>query len=152
MMDLEAELPRLIPKAVEWAEQQEAHALEAGSPLSEKMIGVTRQVGVMAPEYVRILAVDRLPRPNDPELSAAANETGLLGPGMVGLTLGYAVFIVSGYQTVRLVSHECRHVHQYEYNNGISGFLPIYLGQIARYGYRNAPMEIDAREHEVNAI
>lgn len=85
-MDLEAELPRLLPRAVKWAEQQEAHALEVGSPLSEQMIDVARHIGVMAPESVRILVVQRLPRPTDPELSAAADATGLLGPGMVGLS------------------------------------------------------------------
>lgn len=151
-MDLEAELPRLLPKAVEWAERQEAHALKVGQSLSEQLIGVARRVGVIAPESVRILAVESLPQPGDPDLSAAADETGLLGPDMVGLTLGYAVFIVAGHGTVRLISHECRHVHQYESHNGISGFLPVYLGQIARYGYQNAPMEIDAREHEVQSI
>lgn len=151
-MDLEAELPRLLTRAVEWAEQEEAYALEVGSPLSKQLTDVASRVGVMAPESVRFLAVEGLPRPRDPELNAAADETGLLGPGMVGLTLGYAVFIVAGHETLRLISHECRHVHQYESHNGISGFLPIYLGQIATYGYRNAPMEIDAREHEIHSI
>lgn len=151
-MDLESELPRLLPKAVEWAEQQQAHALENGQPLSDKMIGVARHVGVMVPESVRILAVDSLPRPGDPQLRAAAEETGMLGPGMIGLTLGYGVFIVDGHETTRLVSHECRHVYQYESNDGIGGFLPIYLGQVARFGYRNAPMEVDARKHEVHSI
>ena len=151
-MDLEAELPRLIPKAIEWAVSQERHALVAGRPLSAQMIGVARHVGVASPEAVRIVEIDRLPRPSDPELSAVVDETGLLGPSMVGLALGYAVFIVAGHGTARLISHEFRHVHQYESNNGISGFLPIYLGQIARYGYRDAPMEIDAREHEVHSI
>ena len=151
-MDLESELPGLLPKAVEWAEQQQAHALENGQPLSEKMIDVARHVGVMAPESVRILAVDSLPRPGDPELSAAADATGLLGPEMIGLTLGYAVFIVAGHETTRLVSHECRHVYQYESNDGISGFLPMYLRQVARHGYRDAPMEIDARKYEVHSI
>lgn len=116
------------------------------------MLGIAGRVGVVDPAAVRILTVDSLPQPDNPELRLAANETGLLGPGMIGLTLGYAVFIVTGHESVRLVSHECRHVHQYESHGGISRFLPIYLGQIARFGYRNAPMEIDARNHEVNSI
>lgn len=151
-MDLESELPGLLPIAVEWAEQQEERALEAGRPLSEEMVGVASRMGVVAPESVRILVVESLPSPGDPKLRAAAEETGLLGPGMIGLTLGYAIFVVASHETVRLVSHECRHVYQYESHGGISGFLPIYLGQIVKYGYQNAPFEIDARAHEVTSV
>lgn len=152
MMDMEVELPRLLPKAVEWAEQQAAHALAAGSPLSDQLIDVARRVGVQAPQSVRIMAVERLPRPGDPDLRMAADESGLLGPNMVGLTLGHAVFIVARQETVRLISHECRHVYQYESHGGITAFLPIYLGQIVKYGYRNAPMEVDARNHEIHSV
>jgi hypothetical protein len=92
--------------------------------------------------------VDSLPLPEEANLKAAALQTGLLGPGMVGLTLGYSVFICRGHQTRRLLSHELRHVHQYEAHGSIAKFLPVYLQQIAEVGYANAPFEIDAREHE----
>lgn len=151
-MDLQAELPRLLPKAIAWAEEQQEYARQVGSPLSEQLMEVARRVGVKVPQSVRLMRVQRLPRPIDPELSAAADQTGLLGPGMVGLTLGYAVFIVTGHETVRLVTHECRHVYQYESYGGIDKFLPIYLGQIVEHGYRNAPMDVDARNHEIHSI
>jgi hypothetical protein len=68
---------------------------------------------------------------------------------MVGLTLGYAVFICTGYNTnLRLLRHEFRHVHQYERAGSIAAFLPAYLGQIVQFGYHNAPLEQDARAHE----
>jgi hypothetical protein len=67
---------------------------------------------------------------------------------MVGLTLGHSIFICRGHQTRRLLSHELRHVHQYEANGSIAEFLPMYLQQIAEVGYANAPFEIDARAHE----
>ena len=81
----------------------------------------------------------------------AALATGLLGPGMIGLTLGYSIFIVRGYMGRRLVSHECRHVYQYETHGSIAAFLPIYLLQIATVGYVNAPFEQDARAHELES-
>ncbi len=151
-MDLHLELPRLLPKAIEWAEKQANYTLQAGSPLFGQIINVAHRVGVRAPESIRIMFVQRLPWPDDPVLAAAANETGLLGPNIVGLTLGYAVFIVAGHETMRLISHECRHVHQYESYGGINGFLPIYLEQIIVYGYQDAPMEVDARNHEIHSI
>jgi hypothetical protein len=109
-------------------------------------------VGVQRPERVRISIVDSLPPPEDPDLRTAALQTGLLGPSMVGLTLGYSVLICRGHQTVRLLSHELRHVHQYEAHGSIAEFLPMYLDQITNYGYTNAPFEIDARAHEQDDV
>jgi hypothetical protein len=40
-------------------------------------------------------------------------------------------------------------VHQYEQHGLIAGFLPIYLKQVIEVGYRDAPFERDAREHEL---
>ena len=93
-----------------------------------------------------------LPLPDDPDLRQVALETGLLGPNMIGLTLGYGIYVCDGHMDNRLISHECRHVHQYEVAGSIESYLPIYLRQIAVHGYHDAPFEIDAREHEINAV
>jgi len=71
---------------------------------------------------------------------------------MAGLTLGYSILIVSGHCTVPLLSHECRHVHQYETLGSIEKFLPVYLQQIVDHGYADAPFEIDARTHELPSV
>jgi len=92
--------------------------------------------------------VHRLPLPDDPGLRRAAVETGLLGPRTVGVTFGYSVLMLTGHGSNRLISHECRHVHQYEQAGSIAAFLPLYLNQIATVGYSLAPFEIDARSHE----
>ena len=107
-------------------------------------------MGVAKPERVRVEMVgDSLPMPDDPVLRAAAVQAGLMGPGMVGLTLGYGIFICRGHKTRRLLSHELRHVHQYEQHGLIAGFLPIYRKQVIEVGYSDAPLERDAREHEL---
>ena len=49
----------------------------------------------------------------------------------------------------RLLSHECRHVFQYEQAGSIALFLPLYLDAIVRVGYENCPFEQDARAHEL---
>jgi hypothetical protein len=67
---------------------------------------------------------------------------------MVGLTLGDGVYVCHGHGTVRLLSHEFRHVYQYEQAGSIGAFLPVYLQQIVTFGYNNAPLEVDARTHE----
>lgn len=150
MFDLAAELPRLLPKAIAWAEAEAAAAQIAGVPLSATDIRLARAVGVTRPELVRVVEAPSLPFPADPELAFAARQTGLLGPGMAGLTLGYAVFILATQKSNRLISHECRHVYQYEAAGSIAAFLPAYLQQIVSYGYEGAPFEIDARAHEID--
>lgn len=112
-LDLRAELPHLLPKAIAWAEAQAAWVTNYGRPLDDGEVQLARRVGVAQPERVRVALVDALPLPEDPELRAAALQTGLLGAGMVGLTLAHAVFICRGHETKRLLSHELRHVHQY---------------------------------------
>lgn len=149
--DLLAALPQLVPAAIRWAETHEAAILASGLPLTERGIEIARRVGVAQPERIRIMLVPQLPTPDDPHLRAAALQTGLLGPGMVGLTLGHGIYICEGHANPRLVSHECRHVHQYEAAGSIAAYLPVYLKQVAELGYRNAPFEIDARAHEGDA-
>lgn len=148
MPDLAAVLTRLMPKAIRWAEDEAAAAQAAGTPLDDAGLRIARAVGVQCPELVRVVEARSLPFPSDPELSAAALRAGLLGPGMTGLTLGYSIFILRGHGSNRLLSHECRHVHQHEVAGSIGAFLPMYLGQIAAYGYEQAPFEVDARAHE----
>lgn len=149
-IDLAATLPILIPKAIAWAEQQASVILASGEHLSEKGISLARRVGVANPEEIRVSLVAQLPLPSDPLLRQAALQTGLLGPNMIGLTLGYAIYICKGHYSDRLLSHECRHVKQYEQAGSISVFLPKYLQQIVQFGYSAAPYEIDARTQEIH--
>lgn len=150
MIDLAAALPTILPAAIAWAEAQSRLVLSTGAPLAEYGITDARVVGVVMPESIRVALVPRLPLPDDPMLRAVALDTGLLGPDMVGLTLGHAIFMVHGHDTRRLLTHECRHVHQYEVAGSIAAFLPEYLQQIATVGYDAALFEVDARQHEIH--
>lgn len=147
-IDLRTVLPALLPSAIKWAEARANEVAQSGNRLNENEIGIARAIGVIRPELIKITLVDSLPLPEDTQLKAAALQTGLLGPDMVGLTLGYSVLICNGHKTIRLLSHEFRHVYQYEQHGSIAGFLRVYLQQIVEQGYANAPFEIDARNHE----
>ena len=148
-MDLARALPALLPRAIAWATAESRRALVSGSPLDRDGLDVARAAGVAAPGEIRTIVADGLPIPRDPILQAMARESGLSGPGTTGLTLGYAIFIRAGHRDRRLLSHECRHVHQYEALGGIGPFLAAYLMQVATVGYSDAPLEIDARWHEI---
>ena len=148
-MDLQALLPQLLPRAIAWAEAVAGDVATNGEALNDARSSIASRVGVQHPHNVRVLLVDQLPLPADPELQAAATQTGLLGKYTVGLTLGYSVLIRRGHMTQRLLSHELRHVHQFEKAGGIADFLPLYLGSIIQFGYQNSPYEQDARDHEL---
>ncbi len=148
--NLMAALPQLLPGAIKWAEIQSQSAAVKGRTLTEQELAVARLVGVKRPDTVRISMVNQLQIPEEPHLKEAALQTGLLGPSMVGLTLGHSILVVQGHLHLGLLSHELRHVHQYEAYGDVAGFLPVYLHQIALDGYENAPFEKDARAHELN--
>jgi len=148
-LDLRQALPALLPAAIAWAEARARLAAQVGNPLTAAEQEIAVRVGVSQPQHVRIEMVSSLPLPDDPALRSAALEAGLLGPGMIGLTLGHSIFICHGHRDRRLVSHELRHVHQYEQHGSIAAFLPVYLAQVVDLGYANAPLEVDARAHEI---
>ncbi len=147
--NLQSAFPHQLPKAIQWAEERSQEIQTGGVPLAGKGLEIARSVGVQRPEQIRMAFVESLPLPEDEMLRRAALETGLLGPGMVGLTLGYSVLICQGHDSLRLLSHEFRHVYQYEQAGSIAAFLPVYLQQIAMAGYPNAPFEIDEGAHEI---
>jgi len=147
-VDLRAALPTLLPLAVEWAEVTSSHGANSGISLNPVGESIARRVGVEHPEKIRVVIADELPRPKHPTLRSAAEVAGFLGPGMAGITLGYSVFVRRGFDTIRLLSHEFRHVFQYERAGSIALFLPSYLAQIVEVGYMEAPLEVDARSHE----
>ena len=118
--------------------------------LTERGQSIAKAVGVTHPEKIRISLVDSIPIPDDPVLRKVAIETELLGPDTAGLTLGYGIYLRADQNSDQLLSHECRHVYQYETFGSIGAFMPIYLQQIVQYGYEEAPLEIDARQHEIS--
>ena len=147
-MDLRAMLPILLPKAISWAEAEAARGVTVGREPNDREREFASKMGVMHPDRIRVITVEQLPMPTDPLLRSAAEQTGFLNPGMVGLTLGYSVFICGGHETSRLLSHEFRHVYQYEQAGSIAAFLPGYLLQIVEQGYAGSAFEADARAHE----
>ena len=96
---------------------------------------------------IRKLAQAELP--DEPVLRAAAQGVGLSQSWAAGLTLGHAVIVRRGFEReARLLSHEFRHVAQYESMGGIGPFLVSHLKSLVEHGYEDSPFERDARAHE----
>ncbi len=146
--DLQPKLAALLPKAIAWAEQLATQVANDGIPISEELQALARRLGVMYPENIRIMEVQHLPKPDDPELCHACFAAGMLGANMTGLTLGYHIMALSGCCTPALLAHEFRHVYQFEEAGSLTAFLTIYSEQVLAFGYNGAPLEWDARQQE----
>lgn len=142
-------LPIILPLAVKWANKHDKTIQQQGESLTTREIQLAQQVGVVNTKQVKILTVPKIPTPTHPVLLKAANKVGFMAAPPAGLTLGHSIYICEGFRSERLLSHELRHVHQYEHYGSIKHFLREYLAQVIQYGYINAPLEIDARQHEV---
>ena len=143
--------PALLPLAVAWGRDQSDRIARLGAPLSEQELDVARLVGVREPERVRVLQVPSVPMPYSLALRAAAIQAGMFGPHVHGMTLGYGIFLAAEYVSLRLLSHELRHVFQFEQAASFDEFMTNYLTQIVTVGYDDAPLEVDARAHEIPA-
>jgi hypothetical protein len=141
--------PALLPLAVAWSRDQSDRIARLGTPLSEQELDVARRVGVKEPERVRVLQVPTVPMPYSLALRAAAIQAGMFGPHVHGMTLGYGIFLATEHASLRLLSHELRHVFQYEQAGSLDAFMTNYLTQIVTVGYYDAPLELDARASEI---
>lgn len=140
----------IFDRAAKSVIQQQEIILESGAPLTSEQIAMASQVGVLRPEKIRILSVARISPPDDPLLLEIAEEMNFLGPDTIGLTLGYGIYLREGYITDRLLSHEFRHVQQYEVAGSVQAFIAEYIQQIFQYGYYDSPYEVDARAYEIS--
>lgn len=139
---------QFIEAATAWVEQQQILISVQGRRLSHAEQALAKAVGVTQPQNVYVLEVPVITRPDNAELAAICEQYGFLTEDTIGLTLGYGIYIKQGHLTTRLLSHELRHVHQYEQAGSVSAFLSRYITEIMQFGYADAPYEIDARAHE----
>ena len=143
--ELLAQFEKLLPLAAEWAAEEEARALREGEPLTPQELIDASTIGVHQPERVRLLRVESVPFPAQPQLRAAAEAIQFLSPETRGLTLQYGIFLRWDCWRQRpLVAHELVHTAQCERLGGILPFLRQYLVECLTIGYANAPMELEA--------
>ena len=144
--DLRSALSRVLPKAITWAEDQYALIAQSGHPLTDLQLAVAKNVGVVHPERIRVAEVSCLPQPEDPELRDVALATELFGTCLAGMTIGYGIYVCQGYASFDFLSHEFRHVQQYEKAGSIAAFLPRDVAQIVdSLRYHEPSPGIDAR-------
>jgi len=135
----------ILPLAVQWAEAKEKVILELGKALSPQYMEDAKSIGVKYPERVRIYEVPQIPIPKHPILRAAAEETQLISPATIGISLRYGIFIHNNFSNDRhTIAHELVHTMQCERFGGFYPFLKQYLWECIEIGYPQAPLEQEA--------
>lgn len=106
--------------------------------------------GVLEPDKIRLVELNEIPKPKSPLLVALNKQLGLIDSTTAGITFGNFVLICKEHYSERLLRHEFRHVQQWNTFKSSTEYLNAYLSQVLKYGYWNAPFEVDARmfEHE----
>jgi len=146
------ELPRLLPRVLDWVEAEEKCALDLGTALLPAALDDARAAGVRTPESIRVCVVPEIPQPGNPRIKQLAAELGLITPRTVAITFGFGIFVRTEQASDReTLVHECVHVAQYE-KLGVEGFLMQYVVQIFKNGYDSAPMEREAREAALRIV
>jgi hypothetical protein len=59
-------------------------------------------MGIQGIEDVRILVLDKIPLPNDPELQQFAIKTGLITGETAGIAFGHGILLKNGSQVCRM--------------------------------------------------
>jgi hypothetical protein len=140
-----AQFEVLLPLAATWATEQERKILREGIALSEQEVADATAVGVKERQRVRLLQVETIARPSQPQLRAACEAIDFLSLATRGLTLGHGIFIRSDcWRDRALIAHELAHVAQYERLGGILPFLRSYLYECLTVGYSTSPLEQEA--------
>jgi len=147
-LHLEDKLPELLPRVKDWVHSLIERIEREGAPISEELQALARRLGVRQAEAIRLLEVEHLPPPEDPELCRICFASGMLGANMTGLTLGYHIVVLRGCAHPRFLAHDFRHVYQFEEAGSLDNFLSIYASQVLACGHNDAPLEWDARSQE----
>jgi hypothetical protein len=138
-------LPWVIPMAAAWTKREEGIIMRRGIPLDERQLLNACQMGVVFPEKIRLMRVDRIPLLNHWVLRAISRHVPSMCCDPVGLSLGYGIYIRSNYWgDSRLIAHECVHAGQYERYGSHRSFLHAYFSQCIIHGYPEAPLEQEA--------
>ena len=122
------EFDRLTPLACKWAKAQEAYILKHGAPLTPGQLADAVRAGVKEPTRVRVLAVDRIPMPDDRELADAARHAQIITDSSKAVAIGYGIIVrADNWKNRELLLHQLVHVAQCERSGGLESFVNEYL-------------------------
>lgn len=137
----------LLPLAYQWAKAQEEFVLERGVPLGPEHTTDALLAGVQDCTRVRVLVVDRIPLPENPELAEAARRIGILTEDTRCIGFGRALIIrVDAWGDREMVLHNLVHIAQCERSGSLEQWVREYLGDRANCpDFTIGAYEVEAR-------
>ena len=119
----------LLPLAYQWAKAQEEFVLARGNPLGPRHARDADLAGVQDCARLRVLVVDRIPLPEDPELAKASKRIGIITEDTRCVGLGHALIIRGdAWNDRELILHNLVHIAQCERCGGLEQWVHQYLG------------------------
>jgi hypothetical protein len=100
---------------------------------------------VKNPSEIRILLEAPVAVPLPTGLMNLLEEAGLPVFFPAGMCVGRGVAVDPDYAHPEILTHEFRHAAQYQALGGIRAFMHRYIHECLCQGYRQAPLEMDAR-------
>ncbi len=120
---------KLLPIAVQWAKKQEEFVLKHGNPLSARHQADAVLAGVKEPGRIRVLVVDRIALPENPQLAEASKLIGIVTDDTRCMGFGYALIIrVDAWNDRETILHNFVHIGQCERSGGLEQWCRQYLG------------------------
>ncbi len=118
----------LLPLAYEWAKTKEEFVLAHGHRLGARHAHDANLVGVRDCARVRVLVVDRIPLPENPELAEASKRIGIITEDTRCAGFGHALIIrVDAWNDRELILHNLVHIAQCERSGGLEQWVREYL-------------------------
>ena len=139
-----AKLEIYLPKVSRWYAELEQELAQQGRRLTVEELKVAEKLGVLEPERVRVLVLEKFPMPQDSALLVEAKKYGLGSMTEGGRSIGHLVLLkpwVVAHKEV--LNHELVHVAQMD-RMGQEAFLRRYLIELEMMGYARSPLELEA--------
>ena len=141
---LTEQIESLLPLVLEWYTRIERQWLPRGRALNAVEQQRARELGVQAPQQVRVLVLQTFPLPENETVRQEAIKQGFGSPAEAGRTHGYLIMLKPEHQDDSVIlSHELVHVAQHD-RLGREAFLRQYLTELLTVGYAHSPLEREA--------
>ena len=139
----------LLSLACEWAKATEEFVLAYGAPLSPRHLADARLAGVQDCSKIRMMVVDRIPLPEDPELAEAARRAQIITEDTRCVGFGHALIVrADAWGDRELLLHNLVHIAQCERSGGLEPWVYRYLGD--RHGC--AEFTVGSLEEEARGV
>jgi hypothetical protein len=140
------EIEYFLPRLLAWYAKAEAGLLPQGRPLNPAERGIAHTLAIRQPDNIRIVVLETFPLPDDAELRADAEASGMGSED--ARTMGDAILLKPYvHEDPAVIAHELVHIAQHD-RLGREAFMRRYLTELEVLGYDAAPLEVEAYERQ----